>query len=163
MSAPGEIPRLWEWTLGRYRRDGVSTLCLALQERHGADVNLLFLALWLAARGRALGPTDDPAAAVESWHRSVVLPLRQARRAMKDWPMPEHGPTPEDRDGVRAKLQAAEIETERLELGLLEAWAATAELAGADADAETALANLRRVMAAAPDDPDLARLADLTA
>ncbi|MCE7027530.1 TIGR02444 family protein [Jiella avicenniae] len=161
MSTPQEIPPLWDWTLERYRRDGVAPLCLALQERHGADVNLLFLALWLAATGRALSPDDDPGVAVAAWHREIVLPLRSARRAMKGWPMPENRPTPEERDRVRAKLQAVEIETEKLELGLLEAWSTGAELAPADASPATALANLRHVLPAASDDPGLAKLAEL--
>lgn len=160
MSASKDVLPLWEWTLERYRRNGVAQLCLAQQERYGADVNLLFLALWLGAYGQKLGPQDDPAAIVAAWHETVVMPLRSARRAMKGWAMPQGGPTHEDRDSVRAKIQAAEIETERLELALLASWAASAVLAEAEAGVDTALVNLRRVLPMAADDPDLARLAE---
>ncbi|HEV7417325.1 MAG TPA: TIGR02444 family protein [Tianweitania sediminis] len=163
MSDPAAPLSLWEWTLGRYRREGVAPLCLLLQELYDADVNVLFLALWLAANGRALGPDDNPAAEVEAWHKSVVLPLRSARRAMKGWPMPEEGPTAEDRDAIRAKVQAAEIGTERLELGLLTSWAARVELRPADAGLDTALANLQQVLPKASGEPHIGKLAELTA
>ena len=37
----------WNFSLRLYARAGVPDACLALQARHGIDVNLLFCCLWL--------------------------------------------------------------------------------------------------------------------
>ena len=42
----------WDFSLEAYARPGVAPACLDLQERHGADVNLLLFACWLSASGR---------------------------------------------------------------------------------------------------------------
>ena len=41
----------WRFSLELYARDGVPAACLALQDREGADVNLVLLALWLGESG----------------------------------------------------------------------------------------------------------------
>ncbi len=51
-----------------YGRPGVAEACLELQERVGADVNLVLLACWLAARGVRLdGPGVDRLRAVAEY------------------------------------------------------------------------------------------------
>jgi len=48
----------WQFSLRFYARDGVPPLCLALQDQHGIDVNLLFLLLFLAMQQRRVSRTD---------------------------------------------------------------------------------------------------------
>lgn len=68
-----------------YARDGVSTLCLELQDRHGADV-VLFLTLFLAD-GAGIGLSDADFEKVirgaDDWRETVVVPLREIRRRLK--------------------------------------------------------------------------------
>ena len=45
---------LWDFSLRVYRAPGVSDWCLALQDGHGADVNILLWAAWLGAAGLLL-------------------------------------------------------------------------------------------------------------
>src|SRR5690606_30758862 len=75
----------WDFSLRVYDRPGVAAACLALQDGHGLDVNLVLLAAWEAARG---GELDGALAARlrqfgEAYQADVMRPLRRARRALK--------------------------------------------------------------------------------
>lgn len=74
----------WDFSLTLYGRPGVAPACLALQDRFGADVNLLLLGFWRAHRGFpgwAEGEIDRAEAAAAPVN-AVLAPLRQARRAL---------------------------------------------------------------------------------
>ncbi len=75
----------WTFSTDLYGRPGVEAGCLALQERHDLDVNLLLFALWLADCGVVL---DAPMlkrakATVASWHAETTGPLRAVRRQLR--------------------------------------------------------------------------------
>jgi uncharacterized protein (TIGR02444 family) len=108
--------QLWSFSLDIYRRPGVAEACLALQDRHGLDVNLLLAALYAGRAGIALD-ADAWAlleGAVGAYHRDVVRPLRAARRALK--PL-EADPAPQ----LRSAVKAAELDAEHLEQLMIEA------------------------------------------
>src|SRR5947207_526472 len=96
----------WSFSLAIYRKPGVAEACLALQDRHGLDVNLLLAALFAGTAGTALD--EDGWALLEAtvgaYHREVVRPLRAARRALK--PL-EGGPLDDGRAVVAAQLRSA--------------------------------------------------------
>jgi uncharacterized protein (TIGR02444 family) len=73
---------LWTYAVATYAAADVSALCLALQERHDLDVNLLLYAAWCATRRVQLASADIRRAAerCEAWRRQVVLPLRRQRQ-----------------------------------------------------------------------------------
>ena len=105
---------LWHFSLDVYARPGVAAACLELQERGGADVNLVLALIWHANNGggalsrEAIG---DGQAAVADWQARVVKPLRDVRRSLK-------GSDCEDRDGaesLRQKVKGLEFEAERIE------------------------------------------------
>ncbi|SOE01286.1 TIGR02444 family protein [Caenispirillum bisanense] len=75
----------WRFSLDRYGRPGVAEACLALQDRRGADVNVVLLVLWQAEQGRGLAESTLSAvlAASRDWQAQVVGPVRAARRAAK--------------------------------------------------------------------------------
>jgi uncharacterized protein (TIGR02444 family) len=105
----------WDFSLAAYARPGVAPACLALQERHGADVNLLLYACWLGASGRGAleaGRLAEAEALVGGWHRDVVRSLRGARQRLKANPDPA---PPELALSLRRKLGALELEAEHLE------------------------------------------------
>ncbi|EWY38195.1 hypothetical protein N825_14910 [Skermanella stibiiresistens SB22] len=110
---------LWRFALDLYGRPGVGEACLSLQDRHGCDVTILLFAAWAGAeRGVTLDEADLDTArsAVGAWHDEVVRPLRAIRRRLKQGPPP----APNERTGaLRARLQAVEIESERIELEVL--------------------------------------------
>lgn len=106
---------LWDFSLAVYGAPGVAPACLALQDRHGIDVNALMASAWLGAAGRGPVPGERLARWIEAvgdWHEAVVRPLRAVRRRLK---------TPigaEDRalaEALRARLQKIEIDAEHIE------------------------------------------------
>jgi len=80
-----KVPGLWAFSLALYARPGVAEACLALQDRHGADVNLLLLGFWRAAKGYAGWATAELDHAVDAVApvNAVLGPFRESRRALK--------------------------------------------------------------------------------
>jgi len=110
---------LWRFALAVYQKPGVSDACLLLQDRYGCNVTLLLFAAWAGAEQGVVLTADEMAAAlgtVGAWHGEVVEPLRAVRRRLKHGP----APAPDSTTGkLRARLQAIEIEAERIELETL--------------------------------------------
>ena len=109
----------WDFSLQVYSREGVGAACLRLQERHDIDVNLMLFCLWLGESGRGKLETEemDALRAVSGkWHQEIVKSLRAVRQGLKsDFP-----DTPEGlREGLRAQVQAAELDAEHLQQLLL--------------------------------------------
>lgn len=75
----------WDFTLKLYGKPGVSPALIGLQDRLGADVNLLLFCCWAASRGLELSEADLAAAdaAVRDWREQVVEPLRGIRNRIK--------------------------------------------------------------------------------
>ena len=108
----------WIFSLRFYELPGVAESCIELQDRHGADVNMVLFALWAAASGHQLDAeaiaTADRAA--RQWRETVTQPLRAARRALKTRPdrFDESEVT-----ALRRQVMAAELESERLQQGAM--------------------------------------------
>jgi uncharacterized protein (TIGR02444 family) len=104
----------WTFSLRFYQRPGVAETCIELQDRHGADVNLLLFALWAAASGHQLDAEAIAAAdrTARQWRQTVTQPLRAARRALKTGP--DHFDA-SDVAALRRQVMAAELESERLQ------------------------------------------------
>lgn len=129
----------WDHSLAFYARPGVEGACLALQERHGLDVNMLLLCLWLGRGGVRLDQRGVARlmAAAKPWHDHAVVPLRGVRQRLKR-PL---GAIPADAaEALRQRVKALELEAERLEQDALAA-AAPPE-ANAPPGLATAAANL---------------------
>lgn len=134
-----------------YARPGVAEACLELQDRQGADVNLLLAACWLAARGARLDPdaAEQLRELAAAWRENVVAPLRQARRALRPLAADLGGSAAGSRAArLRAEVAAVELEAERLVEGLLEAAAAPLRR-GPPGGREVAAANLVVLVGAA--------------
>ena len=125
----------WDWAVHAYARPGAAEACLELQDAHGQNVPLLLWTLW---RSRAGAPPDDPtlaagARAARAWEGAAVAPLRTLRRDLKA----EHaGVGAQDREAVRSKVKAVELEAERRLMAALEA---LGDCGGADGGGEAAL------------------------
>lgn len=109
---------LWTFSLRVYATPGVEAECLALQDRRGADVNLVLACAWIGAeRGLSLGrgEVERLREGASRWHEAAVRPLRAARRAVKPLPEMAHGKV----RSFRGRLAAVELEAERIEQALL--------------------------------------------
>ena len=111
---------LWDWALTAYAADGVADACLELQETAGQNIPLLLWAAWCAHTGRT--PDEDALEAAgdtaRAWQETAIGPLRAVRRALKAR-APDLDDT--DREAVRARVKAVELEAERRLLAALEA------------------------------------------
>ncbi len=148
----------WDFSLAAYGRPGVAPACLALQDRHGLDVNLLLFCAWCGGQGRPLARADLERldAMVAAWRREVVLPLRAARRWMKSQETaPEALSEP-----LRAEIKRQELEAERIEQEIL--YAEAGEAAGAASPA-VAAANMQHYMALLGSAVTTTDIADLAA
>ena len=104
----------WSFSLQFYQRPEVAKACLELQDRDGADVNLILFALWAASRGHRLDASAIAGAehTVRQWRETVTQQLRAARRAMKA----RHDAFDVAAvEALRQQVLAAELEAERLQ------------------------------------------------
>ncbi len=113
---------LWDYAVALYASPGVAAACLALQDRRGADVNLLLLACWLGATGREpdAGRIAEVLERAAAWQEGLVRPLREARRRLKAVIPALDEPLRPPLAATRAGLAAVELDLERGELLLLE-------------------------------------------
>lgn len=108
----------WRFSLRTYRAAGVQEACLALQERCGADVNLLLFCGWTGRQGRLLDEQELRSAidCVGAWQSEIIAPLRRARRAMKQ---PAGELAAALAPPLRRRLALIELDLERAEQALL--------------------------------------------
>jgi uncharacterized protein (TIGR02444 family) len=104
----------WQFSLGFYRQPEVAPACIRLQDEAGVDVNLLFFLLWNASLKRRLSAADVKAIdqKIAPWRDTVVVPLRDIRRALKSSPVTLEAGVSEL---FRTKVKGLELESERLE------------------------------------------------
>jgi uncharacterized protein (TIGR02444 family) len=117
--------RFWNFSLAVYSAPGVPDECINLQDRFGIDVNVLLFCAYMGAMGTMLDEAEvsDANSVVEDWHKTIVTPLRGARRWLK-----LRGPSFEcdffaEATNLRTKIKATELEAEYLEQCLLNNWA----------------------------------------
>src|SRR5579872_5822679 len=110
-----------------YADPAVQRECLALQDEHGIDVNLvLFCAFVGAVFGAVLSDDviEDAADLVRVWQSGVVRHLRAARQALKPFAANEAASPPgAAATALRLQVKASELEAERIEQTVLGDWA----------------------------------------
>lgn len=154
---------LWDFSLAVYSRPGVAEACLALQDRHGLDVNLMLLCCWAGSHGRRLDASDVARlmGAVGEWQRAVIGPLRGVRRRLKR----SEGVDSERLGALRQAVKDCELDAERIEqIMLRDALAPPPEKAlPATGQAACAAANLTGYLEVAGVSTDAADRASLEA
>ena len=141
---------LWDYAVILYSQDEVMRAALALQDRAGADVNMLLFCIWAAARGRRLTAEEMEAAFSASlrWQTEVVRPLRTARRYLKS---PDLATDLRLAGELRRGVADSELFAEHMQLLMLERSVAPPSPAATDPEtaAATALAHLESYFRAA--------------
>jgi uncharacterized protein (TIGR02444 family) len=132
----------WEFSLVVYSKPAVPEACLELQDKQGADVNVVLFMLWVADQGRRLGVEDIGriVSLISDWQKEVVRPLRLARRFLKapasEWQLPETA-------ALRARIKADELEAERLQQSVMASFFHGRSMGEADEFDVAALTNLK--------------------
>lgn len=77
--------QLWNYSTQIYQSAEVESCCLHLQNTFNADVNILLCCCWLAEQGIELDAQDIQRliGATQPWQTSMIKPLREARKMMK--------------------------------------------------------------------------------
>lgn len=103
---------LWDYALSVYPKLAEPLLQLQAQ---GARVNQLLAALWCSASDRRWPGAVD--SAIENWHQTQVLPIRERRMALKS-ELEQH---PQLQQLYQA-YKTVELNLERVELAMLCDW-----------------------------------------
>jgi len=110
-----EAHPFWDFSLRIYGSDGVPAACIALQERHGIDVNLLLFSAWFGESGRGVLAESDLDAALATtttWNLDIVCALRGVRNRLKAG----ISPIPTERsDMLRKMILEIEVKSEHVE------------------------------------------------
>ncbi|MEK9679810.1 MAG: TIGR02444 family protein, partial [Rhodospirillaceae bacterium] len=111
----------WDFSLGLYGREGIPDLCIDLQDRLGADVNILLYCCWAAVSGAPMLTESEVAAldaVVRDWREDVVKPLRATRWAMKEMTSPDDTG---QQERIRNQVKRSELDAERVQQLMLAA------------------------------------------
>ena len=131
---------LWSFSLRFYSQPEIAQACLDLQDRFGADVNILLFGLWQANRGRRLSDSDvrNVIDLVAAWQENVVWPLRTVRRFLKT---PAPGWSSQHVGLLCQGVKAEELQAEHLQQITMQT--AFAELGEPDDAATAAASNMK--------------------
>ena len=106
---------LWQYACQVYSKAGVEAALLHLQDEHGADINLILQALWLANEGAEWTPAYIPND-YGRWVKEQVMPIRTMRRGLRtDW-VELRGEGCED---FRQQVKKLELKAEQYALAML--------------------------------------------
>jgi uncharacterized protein (TIGR02444 family) len=154
----------WEFSLAFYAREAVGAACLSLQDRRGADVNILLLCCWLATLNLTINEAGIRTAVetVADWRRDVLEPLRAVRRRVANAPM-EIGKM--ERRAIKDGLLAVELDCERAAQGRIVAVVASdvepTEVGTMHGIASNALETYLGLLALEPEEQDALDIAAL--
>lgn len=106
---------LWDHACQVYSQVGVEAELLVLQDKHGADINLILQALWLATEGIEWTPACIPEN-YQPWVTEQVIPIRNMRRRLKTAWTEQRGVAYE---GFRQQVKKLELQAEQYALAIL--------------------------------------------
>ena len=109
----------WAYSLRFYDDKKTQQACLDVQDRLGADVNLILYILFKAQMGQCLTLNGLRKANndVNSWRHDVVQPLRQVRRSLKQYP---HNLPVNHQEAIRTSIKTLELRSEKFQQDFLE-------------------------------------------
>lgn len=100
---------LWDYSLISYKRAGVETICLTLQDEFNLNVSFLLYCCWLSTSAIKVADSEllQQVRELRYWDHEVLMPLRQARRALVNLRITET-------EELKKKVVLCELEAERL-------------------------------------------------
>ena len=115
---PSDNP-FWNFSLQFYGRKGVSDILLWFQDECQVDINLMLYCCWAGVSqkpGLTVADIMLLRQIVDRWQSEIVQPIRSLRQTLK---IDARGAPVSQVAGVRASLQQAELEAERLQQDML--------------------------------------------
>ena len=134
------------YSIALYGLENVEENCLMLQDRYGLDVNAVLFCFWFAAHQGEIG--EDLWRRIDGisrqWQDSLVRPLRQARRWLKDPDLELDQQKQDLRERIKTDEIAAELLQQRMMQEACEGCEAGAPAEAAEAARRNAGALLQR-------------------
>lgn len=157
---------LWDYATRVYARGTAKEACLALQDRHGLDVNVMLFCCWVASSGRGTfrdSELDQALRAVADWRGNAINALHGLKLYLKGDTAPAPRPLSDD---LRRVVVECELHAEHVEVLMLHAAMTRVGTGTFDRlqQIEDSLANLFAYLARVEiraDDSDLAALIDI--
>ncbi|WP_281018467.1 MULTISPECIES: TIGR02444 family protein [unclassified Minwuia] len=157
---------LWDYATRVYARGAAKQACLALQDRHGLDVNVMLFCCWVASSGRGTfrdGELDQALRAVADWRGNAINALHGLKLYLKGDTAPAPRPLSDD---LRRVIVESELHAEHVEVLMLHASMTRAGTGTFDRlrQIEDSLSNLFAYLARVgiqADDSDLAALIEI--
>ncbi len=140
------FPSFWNFSLAIYGRSGSSERCLALQNDHGFDVNLVLFCIWVGQNWGSM-PTSIRAESIEfstNWGQQVVQPLRKLRTDMKGNTLLSKQLPGDEYEEFRSAVKKLELAAEKKQQAFLESLFSDYQQSSGSG-AEASLENLRDV------------------
>jgi uncharacterized protein (TIGR02444 family) len=137
----------WSFSVTLYSKPGVANACLALQNDHDLDVNLVLFCIWYGQNHGELSSSqlDELLDFSLLWATHVVKPLRQARRWIKqnrdDCEIPA-----ERLESFRDRVKKLELEAEQLQQNRLQQLAQAGDNSDQGGSSTAAETNLDRYL-----------------
>jgi uncharacterized protein (TIGR02444 family) len=112
----------WNFSVRTYKNEGVSTICLNLQDAYGVDVNQMFFCCWYGYVAGEFTDTlfDRSIEFSKTWAQEVVNPLRSVRQWMKPLIGKDERLPDDDATQLREMIKKAELLAEKLQEETLE-------------------------------------------
>ena len=100
---------LWAYALSAWGKAGVENTCCALQDDYNLNVNFLLYCCWMATQSIKISEAEllQQIKELRYWDHEVVLPLRQARRALGKIRSAEV-------NDLKEKVKACELDAEKV-------------------------------------------------
>jgi uncharacterized protein (TIGR02444 family) len=114
----------WAFSTAIYADPDVQAECLALQDNHDIDVNLLLFCAYVGARhGVVLREAElrEADAQVRKWQNDIIQPVRKVRKTLKAFATLA-SPVASSAAALREQIKRLELEAERIEQSMLEDW-----------------------------------------
>ena len=111
----------WDFSIRTYGNEQVPQACLALQNDHGVDVNVLLYCCWYGiTRGsQDIDSFNEILSFSESWAENVVKPLRGVRSWMKSTGCVDSRVPTEACMSYREKVKGTELAAEKMQQEVL--------------------------------------------
>jgi uncharacterized protein (TIGR02444 family) len=141
MSAASPIG-FWPFSVNAFGQPEIERLCLALQDQHDLDVNLLLFCCWLGLQESAVltaAQVQTLIDATDEWQAEIVKPLRAIRRRLKQQ---TGGVSPQQSLALHRAVAGIELESEQLEQTTILQQAITYETSSLPTE-QQAVANLQ--------------------
>ena len=165
MHRPAEAASFWNYSVRTYGKPGVADACLALQDRHGLDVNVLLFCCWFGCTRGLVDESlwDRILTFSEPWAENVVRPLRAVRTWMKHTGCTQLDISKDQCIELREEIKRIELKAEQLQENTLQSLAEDSPFKSLDSTSQITciMLNLKSYLRRCRVEVDSASRADL--